>query len=92
MLLSNPRRHRNGPLEDEIRWAPHFRLHPGIGPSAHIVDEDDLEIGRARLHVGDQLLECLPPVDAQSALALVGVGAGDLDVAPGGVLADLVAL
>jgi hypothetical protein len=22
MLLSNPRRHRNGPLEDEIRWAP----------------------------------------------------------------------
>jgi G:T-mismatch repair DNA endonuclease (very short patch repair protein) len=24
MLLSNPRQHRNGPLEDEIRWAPHW--------------------------------------------------------------------
>jgi len=61
-------------------------------PAAHVVDENDLEIGRARLHVGDQLLECLPPVDAQSALALVGVGADDFDVAPGDVLADLVAL
>ena len=24
MPLSNPWRHRSGPLEDEIRWAPHF--------------------------------------------------------------------
>jgi hypothetical protein len=40
----------------------------------------------------DQLLERLPTVDAQPALALVGVGADDLDVAPGGVLADFVAL
>jgi hypothetical protein len=61
-------------------------------PAADVVDEDDLEIGLARLHVGDQLLERLPAVDAQPALALVGVGADDLDVAPGGVLADLVAL
>ena len=24
MLLSNPWRHKCDPLEDEIRWAPHF--------------------------------------------------------------------
>ena len=33
MLLSTPRRHRRGPLEDEIRWAPQtvsisFRVSP----------------------------------------------------------------
>ena len=26
MPLSNPWRHRSGPLEDEIRWAPHKDL------------------------------------------------------------------
>src|SRR5574337_267042 len=26
MRLSNPRRHKSGPLEDEIRWAPHGSL------------------------------------------------------------------
>jgi hypothetical protein len=38
------------------------------------------------------LLQRLAPVDAQAALALVGVGADDLDAAPSGVLADLVGL
>ena len=60
-------------------------------PAADVVDEDDLEVSLARLHISDQLLESLPAIDAQTALALVGVGADDLDVAPGGVLADLVA-
>lgn len=47
-----------------------------------MVDEDDLEIGLARLDVFDQLLQSLAAIDAQAALAFVGVGADDLDVAP----------
>jgi hypothetical protein len=61
-------------------------------PAADVVDQDDLEVGLAGLDVLDQLLQRLPAIDAQAALAFVGVGADDLDVAPGGVLADLVAL
>lgn len=51
-----------------------------------------MEIGLARLDVANQLLERLPAVDAQTALALVGVGADDLNVVPGSVLADFVGL
>ena len=61
-------------------------------PAADVVDQDDLEIGFAQLHVLDQLLQRLPAVDAESALAFVGVGADDLDVAPGGVFENFVTL
>ncbi len=61
-------------------------------PAADVVDQDDLEVGVACLDVVDQLLQRAPPIDAQAALAVVGIGADDLDAAPGRVLADHVGL
>jgi hypothetical protein len=51
-------------------------------PAADVVDQDDLEVGLAGLDVLDQLLQGDAAVDAQAALAFVGVGADDLDAAP----------
>ena len=61
-------------------------------PATDVVDQDDLEIGLARLDIVDQPLEGLPAIDAQTALALVGIGLDDLDATPGGVFLDLVGL
>ena len=61
-------------------------------PAAHVIDQDDLEVRVARFDVLDQLLQRLATINAQPALAFVGVGPDDLDVAPGGVLTDLVGL
>jgi hypothetical protein len=61
-------------------------------PTADVVDQDDAEVGVAGLDVADQALQGLAPVDAKPALALVGVGPHDVDVAARRVLPDLVAL
>lgn len=61
-------------------------------PAADVIDQNDLEVRAACLDVLDQLLQRPPPIDAQAALALVGIGANDFDVAPSRVLADLVGL
>lgn len=39
MLLSNPWRHKCDPLEDEIRWAPHYRILANLHPQR--VKEND---------------------------------------------------
>ena len=61
-------------------------------PAADVVDEDGREVGPAGLNVIDQALERSRPVERQTALARVGVGADDLDAAPRRILADDVGL
>jgi len=61
-------------------------------PAADVVDQDDLEVRLARLDLLDQPLQGQSSIDAQTALALVGIGPDDLDATSGGVLSNLVAL
>ena len=46
----------------------------------------------AGFDIGNQALQRGAAIDGQAAFALVGVGADDLDIAPVGVLLDLVSL
>ena len=61
-------------------------------PATDVVDQDQVEVGVAGFDIGDQALQRGAAVDGQTAFALVGVGSDDLDVAPLGVLANLVGL
>ena len=61
-------------------------------PAADVVDEDGREIGFPALHVLDQPLQGVAAIESQAALALVRIGADDLEAAPLGVLADGVGL
>jgi hypothetical protein len=58
-------------------------------PSAYVVDQNHLEIGRARLNIADELLQGRSAIEAQTTLARIGVRAHHLDAAALGVLADL---
>src|SRR5574337_283294 len=42
MRLSNPRRHKSGPLEDEIRWAPQLVASPEFVRTRSIAAPEDL--------------------------------------------------
>ena len=57
-------------------------------PAADVVDQDDIEIGLALLHVGHQFLQVLAAVDPQPAATLVDIGLDDLDLSLGGVIGD----
>ena len=61
-------------------------------PPTDVVDEDDLEVGRARFHVLDQALQRLSAIDPKPALAFVGIRPDDFDAALRRVFLDLVAL
>ena len=61
-------------------------------PAAYVIDEDDLEVGRPRFDILDQLLQRQPAINAQTTLALIGIGPDDFDAAPGGVFPNLVGL
>src|SRR6202030_4105331 len=55
-------------------------------PAADVVDEYGFETRRFALDIGQQLLQRIAPVDAQSAFAVVGVGPHDVEAAADGVL------
>ena len=57
-------------------------------PAADVVDQDCLEVGDTGLDVVDQLPERVTPLDPETALARVRVGAHDLEVARFGVALD----
>jgi hypothetical protein len=61
-------------------------------PAAHIINEDQGKPSIPFLDITEQLLQCVSAIEAQSAFALVGVSADDLDAAPRGILADGVLL
>jgi hypothetical protein len=57
-------------------------------PAADVVDQDGFEVGCAGFDVVDQLFEGVAALDPQAALARIGVGADDDEVACVGVAAD----
>src|SRR5262249_6606239 len=61
-------------------------------PAADVVDQDGPVVGATGLHVVDHLPQRVAAGDAEAALALVGVGADDLEAAAPGVVADDVLL
>ena len=64
-------------------WAP---------PSADVINQDHVEIGGARFHVCNQLLQGGATADGKAALAVISVSLDDLDAAMFGIFADLVGL
>ena len=50
-------------------------------PSANVVDQDQVKIRPAGSNIVDQALETGPAGEAQAALAVIGIGADDLDAA-----------
>lgn len=56
-------------------------------PAGDIVNQDHAVLGRARLDVGDHLLQCPSATDDQTAFRIIRVGLDDLDAAPFGVFA-----
>ena len=61
-------------------------------PATHVVDENDAEVGTPRPDIVDQLLQCVPAVDSQAALPVIGVGTDDRDAALLGVPLDDIGL
>ena len=61
-------------------------------PAADVIDQDQVEVGVAGLDIGDELLQRGAAIDGQPALALVGIGAHDLNAAPVSVFLNLVGL
>jgi NADPH:quinone reductase-like Zn-dependent oxidoreductase len=61
-------------------------------PAADVVDQDGGEVGIAALDVIDQRLERIATVQAEPALALIGVGANDREAASIGIPADGIGL
>jgi len=61
-------------------------------PATDVIDQHQGEIRHTRFDIGNQLLQGCPPAEGQATFTLVGIGAHDLDVAPLGVLQNLVSL
>lgn len=61
-------------------------------PAADIIDEDHVEVGCASFHIRDETLQGRPSTDGEPSLAVVCIGANDLDATLFGIFADLVGL
>ena len=61
-------------------------------PAADVIDEDGLEIGRARFDVGEETLQSIASADAEATLTFVSVGADDLEAGSDGIFQYLVGL
>ncbi len=61
-------------------------------PPAHVIDQDDLKIGGAVLHILDQLLQGLAALDPEAAFPGIGIGAHQFETAFLCVFADRVGL
>lgn len=61
-------------------------------PTADIIDQYQVEISSAGLHIAEQFLKARAPKDRQAALALIDIGLDDLNATLAGVVADLVRL
>jgi len=57
-----------------------------------IIDQYQVEISSAGLHIAEQFLKARAPKDRQAALALIDIGLDDLNATLAGVVADLVRL
>ena len=61
-------------------------------PAAHVVDQDQFEVGVFGKHIRDQVLQPLAAADVEPALSLICISPDDLDIVVLGVIADPVRL